>query len=342
MKSDKDKIEILITVPFAENLIDQLRQVSPKVNITVDPAHHPEDIPAEIWERTEVLYTDTVVPAPEQVPSLRWLQFHYTGVDEVLAVPLLRKPALEITNLSGVVAPQMAEYVVMMMLNLAHRLPDLMATQLKMEWPRDRWDRFMPREIRGKTAGIVGYGSIGRETARLLQMFNMKILATKRDIRRPADSGYVIQGLGDPGGDLFTRLYPIQALASMVKECDYVVVCLPLTAQTRNMIGDRILRAMKPGAFLIDVGRGGIIDQGALLQVLQEKRIAGAALDVFAEEPLPQGSPFWKLPNVIITPHISGISASYRKDAVDFFEANLIRYLNDEPLLNRVDLAREY
>lgn len=340
--SDNERIEILITIPFAEHLLEQLRQVSPRLNVVVDPAHRAEDIPADVWEKTEILYTDTVLPDPEAAPNLRWLQFHYAGVDDVLEAPLLKKPDLEITHLSGVAAPQMAEYVLMMMLGFAHRLPELNANQAKMEWPRDRWDRFMTKELRGSTVGIVGYGSIGREIARLLQPFNVTVLATKRDVRRPQDSGYYIEGTGDPGGDLFHRLYPVQALSSMLKVCDYVVVCLPLTSQTRNLIDDKMLRSFKPSAFLIDIGRGGIIDQNALLAALQERRLAGAALDVFSEEPLPANSPFWKLPNVIVTPHVSGISQSYRKEAVKLFETNLIRYLNGDTLLNRVDLSREY
>jgi len=340
--SDNKNLVILITIPFAEALLESLRQISPRVQITVDPARQPEDIPAWLWEKIEVLYTDSVLPQPEQVPNLRWLQLHYAGVDDMLDAPLLKKAGLEITNLSGVAAPQMAEYILMMMLALVHRLPELFANQVKADWPRDRWERYMPRELYGSTVGIVGYGSIGREVARLLQPFRVTVLTTKRDVRRPQDLGYYVEGMGDPGGDLFHRLYPVQALASMLKECDFVLVCLPLTSQTRNMIDDKILRVLKPSAFLIDVGRGGIIEQNALLLALQERRLAGAALDVFAEEPLPQNSPFWKLPNAIITPHVSGVSPSYRQRAISLFETNLARFLNEEPLLNRLDLQREY
>lgn len=340
--TDNKKLEILITIPFAEALLESLRRISPRIQITVDPARQSEDIPAWMWEKTEVLYTDSVLPLPEEVPNLRWLQFHYAGVDDVLDAPLLKKAGLEITHLSGVAAPQMAEYVLMMMLALAHRLPELTTNQLKADWSRDRWERFMPRELNGSTVGIVGYGSIGRELARLLQPFRVTILATKHDVRRPQDLGYYVEGMGDPGGDLFHRLYPVQALTSMLKECDYIVVCLPLTSQTKNLIDDKILRALKPSAFLIDVGRGGIIEQNGLLLTLQERRLAGAALDVFAEEPLPPNSPFWKLPNVIVTPHVSGISPSYRQRAMALFEINLTRFLNEESLLNRLDLQREY
>jgi D-2-hydroxyacid dehydrogenase (NADP+) len=128
----------------------------------------------------------------------------------------------------------------------------------------------------------------------------------------------------------------------MLKECDYIVVCLPLTGATNNLIGEEIFQVLKPGAFLIDVGRGGIINQNALLTALQERRLGGAALDVFTEEPLPPTSPFWKLPNVIVTPHISGDSPAYRERAVAMFAVNLERYLHSEELLNRFDPEQDY
>ncbi|MCC6148073.1 MAG: D-2-hydroxyacid dehydrogenase [Anaerolineaceae bacterium] len=340
--TDDSKIDILITIPFSESLLEPLRQISPRIQILVDAARSPEEISNTVWEKIQVLYTDSILPQPEQVPNLRWLQLHYAGVDEVLGTPLFQKPQLEITNLSGAAAPQMAEYILMMLLALAHRMPELHANQFRAEWPRDRWDRFMPRELRGSTVGIVGYGSIGREVARLLQMLDITVLAIKRDVRQPRDLGYTVAGMGDPGGDLFHRLYPVQALQSMLKECDYVVVCLPLTSQTHGLIDDKMLRALKPSAFLVDVGRGGVIDQDALLLALQERRLAGVALDVFAEEPLPANSPFWKLPNAIVTPHVSGISPLYRQQALSLFETNLVRFLNGESLLNRLDLQREY
>ena len=128
----------------------------------------------------------------------------------------------------------------------------------------------------------------------------------------------------------------------MIKECDFLVVTAPLTAETRGMIGAAELAAMKPTAFLINMARGGVVDQPALLTALQERRIAGAALDVFSEEPLPSNSPFWKLPNVIITPHVGGMSMYYNQRAIDLFLENMRRYLTGAPLLNRFDLQRGY
>lgn len=335
-------LEMLITIPFSETEIQTIREVSPRLRVTVLPVREAREIAPEIWARTEILYTDRVLPAPEQVPALRWLQFHFAGIDFAIDAPLLQKPDLLVTTLSGAAAPQMAEYVMTMLLAFGRKLPDYIVTQPRAEWPRDRWERFRPTELRNSTVGLVGYGSIGREIARLLHAFGATVLATKREVMQPEDTGYIIPGLGDPGGDLFHRLYPPQALRSMLRECDFVVVTLPLTADTRGLIGAAELAAMKPGAYLIHVGRGGVIDPAALLNVLQERKIAGAALDAFTEEPLPPNSPFWKLPNVIVTPHIAGMSGLYNQRAVDLLVENLKRYVTGSPLLNRFNMQKGY
>jgi phosphoglycerate dehydrogenase-like enzyme len=337
-------VEVLITVAFADQLIEQLRSISPRLKISLYPVRRAEDVPGEIWRRTEVLYTGSVLPDPEKiaVPNLRWVQFHSAGIDSVLDAPLFDRENVTFTNLSGAAAPQMAEYVLAMMLALGRKLPALMDFQDRAEWPRDRFERFTPRELRGSTVGIIGYGSIGRELARLLQPLGVQILAAKKDVRQPKDTGYIAEGLGDPEGHLFHRLYPIEAIKSMVKECDFVVLAVPLTEETENLIGEDELRAMKSSVYLVDVSRGGIINPKALLSALQDNRIGGAALDVFAEEPLPANSPFWKLSNAIITPHIAGQSASYNERAARMFAENLKCYLDEEPLLNRFDPHKGY
>jgi phosphoglycerate dehydrogenase-like enzyme len=337
-------VEVLITVGFPDLLLEQLRAISSRLKISMYSARKAEDIPADAWRRAEVLYTSSMLPDPEKVdlPNLRWVQFHTTGMDHVLGAQLFNNEEIVFTNMSGASIPQIAEYVLAMMLALGRKLPAMMDFQDKAEWPRDRFDRFTPRELRGSTVGIVGYGSIGRELARLLQPFDVQILASKRDVRHPEDDGYVPEGLGDPKGHLFHRLYPVEALRSMLKECDFVAVAVPLTEDTENLIGEEELRAMKSSAYLVDVSRGGIINPKALLSALQENRIAGAALDVFAEEPLPSNSPFWKLSNVIITPHIAGQSAYYDARAMTLFVENLSRYLEDKPLLNRFDPQKGY
>jgi len=337
-----DPIEVLITLPFTDELVNRLSSVSPRLHIMVFKARKAEDIPTEVWEKAEILYTSRVLPILEQAPNLRWLQFHWTGIDHALDEPILRKPGLIVTNLSGVATSQMAEYVLMMLLALGHHLPDLIANQRRAEWPRDRWERFSPLELRGHTVGIVGYGSIGRQVARLLSAFGATIMATKRDAMHPEDTGYTPEGMGDPTGDLVHRLYPPQATGSMLKECDFVVVTVPLTPETHNLIGIRELAMLKPTAFLVDISRGRVIDHVALYNALRDGKIAGAALDVFPDEPLPPDDPFWELPNVIITPHISGDTPYYDQRAVDLLTENLHRYLGGLPLYNRVDIDKGY
>ena len=336
-------IEVLITVPISEELLNQLRGISTRITITAIPASRPGDIPTETWARAEVLYTAHILPEPKQVPALKWIQFHYAGIDRFLEEPLLKKDGLLITTLSGAAASQVAEYILTMMLALGHKVPALLAAQKKSEWPKERFERFSPFELRGKTAGIVGYGSIGRQAARLLQPFGVRILATKRDAMQPADTGYIPgEELGDSNGDFVARLYPAEALRSMLRECHFVIVTVPRTAQTEGLIDEHILSHLRPGAFLIDVSRGGVVNHAALLNALKSGKLAGAALDVFPEEPLPASSPFWQMPNVIVTPHISGGSPHYTERAMVLFSENLLRYLTGLQLYNQVDWQRGY
>ncbi len=335
-------INLLITIPLEDELIKQIQQVSPLLKINQHVTRNIDEISAFEWSQTDILYTNTVIPEPEKAPKLRWVQSHWAGVEFALDLPLLKNPNVQFTTLSGAAAPQMAEYVLASFLMLSHKFPDMLEHQKKSEWPKDKWERFLPAELRGSTVGIVGYGSIGREVARLLQPFDVKILATKHNLMDTADTGYTPEGLGDPDGSLFTRLYPIEAIKSMVKLCDFVVVCLPLTEKTHNLIGADVFDAMKNTAYLVDVGRGGIIQEKALVEALQERKIKAAVLDVFTTEPLPANSPLWKLSNVVITPHISGSSSKYNERATALFVENLKRYLDELPLYNRVNLENGY
>ena len=335
-------IEILITTPFAETLINRLTAISPRLNVTAIPAQKASEIPAETWARAEVLYTGHILPEVEQVPALRWIQFHYAGIDRYADEPLIKKDGIQVTTLSGAAAPQVAEHVLAMLLAMSCKLPAMLASQKKAEWPKDRFERFMPFELNGKTIGILGYGSLGRQIARLLQPFNVKILAIKRNAMDPSDDGYIADGLGDPQGDLIQRLYPPQALKSMLKECNMLVITAPLTIATAGMLDASSLAAMPPGAYLVDVSRGGIANLSAVMDALKSGQLAGAALDVFPDEPLPQNSPLWHTPGLIISPHISGGSRLYNQRAVDLFSENIQRYLSGLPLYNQFDLIRGY
>lgn len=334
-------ILVLITLPFPERLIERLQAVSPRLQVQVRPVSSADELPADVLSEVEVLYTQRVLPEPESVPNLRWIQFHFAGVDHAEGHSLLRSK-VQVTTLSGAAMPQMAEFAMMSILALGRRLPAITAERAKKRWAEDRFQRFQPVEVRDSTVGVVGYGSIGREIARLCKAFGAQVLATKRDLMHIADESYAREGLGDRSGDLVDRLYPPQALGSMVSLCDFVVVTVPLTPETRGMVNRVILSKMKPTAFLIDISRGGVVDHGALIEALSEKKLAGAALDVYPVEPLPESSPLWEMPGVILSPHIAGASGRYFERAADLFAENLQRYVAGRPLLNRYEPERGY
>jgi len=342
MSKSSSPVDVLITMPFGTSLIRPLQEVSPLLRITVHPAQNVTEVPDELWARCEVLYTSRILPDPELAPNIKWVQLHWAGIESLVDMPLFAKPDITVTTLSGAAASQSAEHILTMLLAFGRQLSALSAHQKKAEWPKDRWERFKPRELRNSTVGIIGYGSIGRQVARLLREFGGTVLATKSDAMHPIDSGYTPEGMGDPSGDLVHRLYPAQAIKSMIKDCDFVVVCVPLTEKTRGLINADVLATCKPNAYLVDVSRGGIVDHTALIKALNEHKLAGAALDVFPEEPLPAKSPLWAMPNVIITPHIAGISSHYDERANELFAENLSRYVADLPLYNVFDLKKGY
>jgi phosphoglycerate dehydrogenase-like enzyme len=342
MSKIKSPIDVLITLPFPPALITKLQEVSPNLRITVHPAKKVVDIPDDLWAHTQVLYTNSIIPDPELAPEIKWIQLHWAGIEKLLDAPLLSKSGVKVTTLSGAAASQMAEHALSMLLALARRLPTFASLQNQSEWPEDRWEKYPLKELRTSTVGIVGYGSIGRQIARLLREFGTTVLATKRDVLRPADTGYTPVGFGDPGGDLVHRLYPPEALQTMVRDCDFVVVAVPMTNNTQHLINAEVLEAMKPGAYLIDISRGNVVDLSALNNALVEKKLAGAALDVFPQEPLPKENFVWEMPNTIITPHIAGISDHYDQRATDLFAENLSRYIADLPLYNLFDRDNGY
>lgn len=332
-------IRVVVAMDFSDAVIEQLRSISPRLHIE----RHFPIVPDPVWAEAEVLYTLNRFPDPTQAPRLRWIQLHFAGVDHALKQPIVQAEDVEVTTASGVHAVHMAEFCLAMMLAFTYKLPLLLQLQAKAEWPKNAGERFNPRELRGQTLGIVGYGSIGRELARQADALGMTVLATKRDVMHPAEEDqYVEPGTGDPSGDIPARLYPSQGLVSMASECDFLVVTTPLTDATRHMINEDVLHAMKRTAVLINVARGALVDEDALISALAAGTIAGAALDVFEEEPLPPTSPLWNLDNVILSPHISGNSVHYHEKAAALFAENLERYLNKQPLLNRLERKRGY
>ncbi len=338
-----EPINVLITFDFPTELIDRLQNVSTRLSITCRKTEKSEEI-ADLIGELDVLYTwhRDILPQPGEAPRLRWVQLHSAGLDHIADHPLLTDSDVVFTTASGIHAIQMAEYAFTQLLAFSHHIPRMFEDKADHRWTKGRWERYVPDELYGKTLGIIGYGQIGRRIAQLAQTFGMRVLAIKRDVRRLASQGFALPGIGDPEGDIPDRIYPPLALKSFLKECDHVVITAPLTADTRHLINAGALEAMHPHTILVNVGRGQLIDEAALIEALKEGKIAGAALDVFEEEPLPPDSPLWELPNVIISPHVAGFTPRYDERATELFAENLHRFIAGEPLLNVADRRRGY
>lgn len=331
--------DVLVTMPFSEAQLDRLRAVSPDLRVTC------VDGEAADYSRTDVLYAGAPPRDLARAPHLKWVQLHMAGVNALATHPLYTASAIPLTTTSGVHAAAIAEYAITVLLALAHRVPRMVEWRARGGWPDDleRWPLFVPVEVRGATLGIIGYGSIGRELGRIARTaFGMTVLACKRDPDRRADAGYALPGTGDPAGALPEAWYPPEKVGDLLARSDVAVMCAPLTPETRGMIGARELAAMKPGAFFVNVGRGATVDEGALAAALRAGRLAGAAVDVFAEEPPPAGHALYALDNVIVSPHVSGFLPSYDDKCADLFAENLRRFLGGQPLLNLVDRALGY
>jgi phosphoglycerate dehydrogenase-like enzyme len=332
-------LDVLVTMRFTDAQLDRLRGVSPELRVSR------EDPTSADYSRTDVLYAGAPPRDLSRVPNLKWVQLHMAGVDGLAEHPLYAQSAIPLVTASGVHAATIAEYAITVLLALAHRVPRMVEWQARGTWPPDeqRWPLFVPSEVRGATLGVVGYGSIGRELARVAKAaFAMKVLACKRDPSQRTDAGYALPGTGDPERLLPDAWLGPDGLPDLLARSDVVVLCAPLTARTRRLNGARELALMKPSAYLINVGRGASVDETALAEALQARRIAGAGVDVFAQEPPPAGHPLYALDNVIVSPHVSGFLPSYDDKCTDLFAENLRRYLAGAPLLNLVDRARGY
>jgi phosphoglycerate dehydrogenase-like enzyme len=274
-------------------------------------------------------------------PNLKWIQAHGAGINWVMDKPIWDSQVI-LTSLSGIHPVPMAEHALALMLAFRWKLLQMLSLQQQSEWPDKRWEKFAQPELRGSTLGIVGYGSIGRELARLAQAMGMRVLALNRSGQRSRDKGYAVPGTGDPEAAIPEKMYSTNDLFDMLPECDYVVLLAPLTPDSYHLFNAEAFAHMKPTAFFFNLGRGAVTDEPALVDALQQGQIAGAGLDVFEPEPLPAGSPLWQLDNVIISPHVSGFTPHYDERACDLFAENIRRYLADEPLLNLVERERGY
>jgi phosphoglycerate dehydrogenase-like enzyme len=339
-------IRILLTLRFADAQIERVRAVSPRLVVAQKSVKEGADFSdtSALFDGDEEIFYGMIPPRDRaRAPRLNWVQLHSAGINHLLAShhPILQSD-IRLTTASGIHAVPIGEFAVALMLALARKIPLATRQQDRAEWPHDKWRLFLGTELRGKALGVVGYGSIGRETARIAKHgFGMRVLALSRSGEK-RDRGYHEAGVGDPEGALPDAWFTRPRLFDLLTQSDFVLIATPLTDETRNLIGERELGAMKPTAYLVNIARGGIVDETALARALKEKWIAGAGLDVFAQEPLPADSELWKLENALIAPHISGATAQYDDRAVELFCENLQRYLRGEELLNLVHRERGY
>ena len=258
------------------------------------------------------------------LPKLRWVHTFSAGVDRHVPV-MATYERIVLTNNSGAYDVPIAEHVIAMIFAAAKRVPEHLAAQGRHEWQRET----PHAEVRGSTLVILGMGSIGSELARLASGVGMRVVGVRRDAGRP----------GGPGVE---RIVPPDRFIEVVREADYLAVTAALTPQTRGMVSADVLRAMKPTAWVVNIARGPIVDEAALAAALKEKRIGGAALDVFETEPLPPTSPLWDAPNAILTPHVSNSSPRVRERSLALVAENVRRFKAGEPLLNVVDRSIGY
>ncbi len=322
--------------------LERLRAIVPDAAIVHFWARSGRDIEQALTPEVEVLFTGRGDFSFERATGLRWVQMENAGIDHIHDTPLWHT-SLPIASANGAHLPHLPEYVLTMLLAWAHRLPELFAHQAQAYWyPNQRIHELWPRPVYGRTLGIVGYGAIGREIARMANALGMRILATRRPGGSLRYEGYSPPGLGDPDGALPEAWFTLDELPALLNQSDYVVLGVPLLPQTHHLIGAAELAHMQPHALLINIGRGRLIDQDALLVALQEKRIGGAVLDVTTPEPLPPEHPLWRQENVIITPHLAGHIQHHFDNVVDLFAENLRRYQAGEPLLNLVERTLGY
>ncbi|MCX6021658.1 MAG: D-2-hydroxyacid dehydrogenase [Chloroflexi bacterium] len=256
-------------------------------------------------------------------PALRWVQAPTVGTDLLAASGIRARSDVTLVVAAGVNAVSVSEWALSAILALCKQTPRLMAAQRQKVWLRADLE-----ELAGKTVGVVGLGQIGRRIAQMCKAFGTTVLGLRRSA-----SGLV------PGID---ELLPPDGLNELLDRSDIVVLAAPLTAETRGMIDAAALQRMGPTAYLVNLGRGPLVDEAALIAALRAGVIAGAALDVFDQEPLPPSSPLWEMPNVFLTAHVGGLTRQYDNRVTDLFVENLTRYLNGEPLQGAVDWERGY
>ena len=317
---------LLVIADPAAPFLNALSRVGDDVRVVI--SDRPEELQRSAPEADAILFAhfdgDLLTGVLPLAQKVRWIHSLWTGVDWILKPELLKHSA-PLTNGRGVFRWPLADWVVAAMLFFAFDLRRLIQQQ-----EQQVWKQFVGTSLNGRTLGILGYGGVGSAAAERARAFGMKIAALRR---RPE----LFQG-----DALVDQTFGPNQLKDLIATSDYLLVATPLTAETRGLIGETKLAAMKPTAVIMNVGRGPVIDEAALIRALESGAIRGAALDVFDTEPLPSGHPFWRMRNVLLSPHTADRVSGFLDPAWDCFFENLDRFQESRPLMNVVDKYQGY
>ena len=331
------QVPILVGWALADGLLDRIASADARVRL-LNRETPPLPAPTQLWPPfpdvllplvplAEVLLTLRLPPGlPESTPNLRWIHSQAAGVDYFLRAPTLANSEIAVTTSSGVHAGPLSETVVGAIIALSKGFPQAMRRQAAHEWTR-----YTPEDVAGKTVGIIGAGKIGTAIAEKCRALGMRALGVRRS---PPPELVAVSP--------FEREVGREGLSEVLAASDYVVLCAPRTPETVGMLGADQFAVMKPGARFINVARGDLVDEAALIRALQSDHLGGAYLDVFEREPLPDDSPLWDMPNVMITAHSGAGSTDRDERVVQIFVENVRRYLDGTPMLNLYDRSRGY
>jgi phosphoglycerate dehydrogenase-like enzyme len=338
-------ITVVIASFFEEEYVRRIREVNERLRVLYredlvpPPRWSGDHVGPEDWRRTpeqeeeflamlaeaEVLLDfprGHVEDLPRVAPELRWVQGSMAGAGEVAEKAGLQDTDVAVTTASGVFSAPLAEFALMGMLSHAKELDRLRRSKAE-----KLWNEVPTGTLEGRTLCIVGMGDIGRAVAARARPFGMRVTGVKRIVRED-----------DPAWEHADEIYTTEMLREALGEADYVVVALPGTPETRHLLGTKAIRAIKPGAYFVNVGRGAVVQETALIEALEDGHLSGAALDVFEVEPLPKQSPLWEFEYVILSPHATdNVPGLANRRLTDIFCENLRRYLSGEPLLNEID-----
>lgn len=315
------KRKLIVTHDINDNLIKAIKRIIPDwelytgkdTSIWIDHLADAEIIAG--WKK-EI--------AAQKLNKLKWIQAWSAGVNS-MPLSVFEEREIQLTSANGVHAYPISETIFALLLGLTRNIHTYVKNQQTRTWHHGG----IKLELHGKTIGIIGVGAIGKETAKIAKAFGMHVIGIRHS--------------GNPA-EFVDEMHTVEQLNHILPQCDYVVITLPLTSETHGLFGKEQFTLMKQSAFLINIGRGEIIDEDALITALEDRQIAGAGLDVFEHEPLHENSPLWELDNVIITPHTAGSTEHYNNRVIqDIFIPNLKSYLKEEkPAINLVDYAKGY